>query len=155
MRIANYILMTALASVAICQTGCEKKPTNAKVTLDVYDPGSPGSVRPDGDWDASQVRVYLDGELLGTTPIEFTAARPQELNLPDYQRVDLGDNSHWITWDGDGHGHLEVAAPETPDSKRRIEFRSLDSDSDIRFSNLLTQTTGGDGIRLSIAIPRK
>ena len=152
----TLLLSFSLALLAINLTACDKADvstsSDVEIILSVYDPANPGSVRSDGNFDSSELKVFYKGEYLGETPLEFTTDKLQSLKLPSYQKIDTSENSLWITWDGNGHGRLVVAMPESPDIKTNFELRSIEDDTEVLFSGFTTQRTEEGAILLSVKI---
>jgi len=154
MKIAFTKPLVSLASILFCLTSCnsDQDSTIAVLILDVYDPDNPGMVVPAGEFSSQQVRVFLDGQLLGTTPITFTSQRLRELGLPEYQKIDHGGEANWITWSTEGSSRLVVTDPIKQDQRRGITLLAIDDEGEVPISNLLTQPTGAKGVRISVAI---
>ena len=97
--------------------------------------------------------VYLDEKYLGKTPIRFTPEKRQKLGLPDYERIEIDEITHWMTWDLGGRGVIEVAHPHLKESKKRIILKKPATyGDDTRFTGMSVGQTESGGMRLTLRL---
>jgi hypothetical protein len=127
-----FLSVTAL-SLSSCDSSKQDQSPAVDVVVAVWDPSNPVDGAMKGDWDSQNADVYLDNRYLGRTPIKFTAAKRRELGLPEYRKIDIDDKRHWVTWDYNGGDSILIAHPESPESKKRLHFRTTtDPKRDVR-----------------------
>jgi 3,4-dihydroxy-2-butanone 4-phosphate synthase len=156
MRIVRHTILLVLLLSLSCLTNCNVNHNAGKavLVLDVFDPENPGGFILPGAFDSQQVRVFLNGESLGTTPIEFSSQKLRKLGLPKFQKIHQGDGVSWVTWSMGKSSRLTVTDAHDQDKKQEIKLFSLNKDSEIRISSFLTQPTKEGGIRISVTIKK-
>ena len=130
------------------------------IILDVWDSSNPPALprfqRDNKKWNNEKVEIYLDNVLLGITPLQFTPKIRHELGLPDYQNIDIDNESHWTTWET-GFGCMEIAHPEDRESKRTLHFKTTSTPKrDLNLMNLVItgyESTSIDGLTIWLHFP--
>ncbi|MBK1834754.1 hypothetical protein [Roseibacillus ishigakijimensis] len=139
----------AILALSFLVVSCEKSAeSKVEMFLDVYSDSKPGNVviSAEGQLDTSPVNVYLDGVLIGSTPLNFTSDDLERLNLPVYERVEVSPAEHWMTWDSKGDGTLVISHRDSPEEKRHLDFRSTDPENpEIKYFKGMATSRRHDG----------
>ena len=74
----------------------KKEQATSQIIIDVYSPTTI-EIRLDGEFNPEPLDLYLEGNLIESTPMRFYQAGLDKLNLPSYEQIDTSAVSSWRT----------------------------------------------------------